>query len=337
MAAVENFTMPKGLVVDEATVTPTYARFVAEPLEKGFGHTLGNALRRVLLSSMEGVSVASVRVDGVPHEFTSIPDVVEDVTEIILNIKKLRLRCSGDLPRTLELYADKAGPVTAAALREDGVTEVLNTDLLVCTLDRDKPLRMELVIDQGRGFRPSEENKREDQPIGVIPVDSLFSPVDRVRYDVQACRVGQRTDYDRLEFEVWTDGRIDPQDAVNRAAILLREHLNIFVAAQEKQEPVIQVTSAEDQQLVDKLSTSVNSMELSVRAKNCLNTAQIRVIGDLVLKSESEMLKYRNFGKKSLQEIKLKLGELGLSLGMALKDDVQAVIRQKLESQQKEE
>ena len=316
MPALEGFSMPTELVVDQESATPTYARFVSEPWEKGFGHTLGNALRRVLLSSMEGVAVATVRIDGVQHEFTCIPDVVEDVTEIILNIKKLRLQCEGDLPRIIELFADKAGPVTAAALCEDGVTHVLNPDLVICTLEKDRPLRMELEIDAGRGYRPAEENKREDHAIGVIPIDCLFSPIERVRYDVQACRVGQRTDYDRLEIDVWTDGRISPRDAMHRAAALLREHVSVFTVQDDEPVQAVQITSAEDQDLLEKLCTSVNDIELSVRAKNCLNTAQIRVLGHLVEKNEAEMLKYRNFGKKSLNEIKDKLAELGLSLGM---------------------
>ncbi|MDX9979014.1 MAG: DNA-directed RNA polymerase subunit alpha, partial [Lentisphaeria bacterium] len=194
MSGLESFAMPAAIKVDESTATATYARFTAEPWESGFGHTIGNALRRVLLSSLEGCAVSSVRIDGVAHEFSSIEDVVEDVAEIVLNLKKLRLQCDSeaDLPRTIELYADKAGPVTAAAVQEDGVVRVLNPGLVICTLDKDRPLRMEMEIDRGRGFRPAEENKREDHPIGVIPVDCIFSPVERVRYDVQACRVGNR-------------------------------------------------------------------------------------------------------------------------------------------------
>ena len=330
MPDLEGFAMPAELVVDEKTETATYARFITEPWEKGFGHTLGNALRRVLLSSMDGVAVASIRIDNADHEFSSLPGVVEDVTEIVLNIKRLHVLCDGELPRTLELYADKAGPVTAAAVREDGVTTVLNQDLLVCTLDQDTPFRMELEIDRGRGYRPAEENKREDHPIGVIPVDCLFSPVERVRYDVQSCRVGQRTDYDRIEVEVWTDGRVTPRQAMHNAAMLLREHLSAFLPEEETPTATVQITSPEDQELLEKLLTTVNDLELSVRAKNCLNTAQVRTIGELVEKTESDMLKYRNFGKKSLQEIKAKLADLDLSLGMTLKDEVRNALQQKL-------
>jgi DNA-directed RNA polymerase subunit alpha len=339
MPGLEGFALPSALQLDVATATSRYAKFVAEPWENGFAHTIGNALRRVLLSSMDGVAIASVRIDGVPHEFCTIPGVLEDVTEIILNLKKLRLTCSGDLPRTIELYAEKAGEVTGAAVREDGVTTILNPDLLICTLDEDRPLRMELEICRGRGWRPAEENKREDHPIGVIPVDCLFSPVERVRYDVQACRVGQRTDYDRLELEIWTDGRISPQDALTRTAFLLREHLVVFGSAQDVAVPQVptHVASAEEQALLDKLCCSVNVLELSVRAVNCLNTAQIRVLGELVEKNEAEMLKFRNFGKKSLQEIKAKLADLELSLGMTLKDEIREAMKQRLAVQQKED
>jgi len=330
MPTLEGFTMPNELEVDQATATATYARFVTEPWEKGFGHTLGNALRRVLLSSMDGVAISSIRIDGVAHEFSHIPDVVEDVTEIVLNMKKVKLECGGEFPRMLELYAEKAGVVTASAIREDGVTTVLNPDLVICTLDRDRPLRMEIEIDFGRGYRPAEENKREDHAIGVIPVDCLFSPVRRVRYDVQACRVGQRTDYDRLDIEVWTDRRIDPQEAVARSAALLVEHLTVFCASKPEEAPIIEITNEEDQELLEKLTTSVNGLELSVRAVNCLNTAQIRTIGQLVQKNEPEMLKYRNFGKKSLQEIKERLEELGLTLGMTLKEELVAALDQRL-------
>jgi len=333
MGVTDGFTMPTELAVQEDTATPTYANFIAEPLEKGFGHTLGNALRRVLLSSMEGVAVTSIRVEGVPHEFTTIPSVLEDVTEIVLNIKKLHVRCDGDLPRVLELTVNTKGEITAGAITEDGVTDVLNKDQLICTLDSDREVRMEIEIDKGRGYRAAEENKRDDQPIGVIPVDSLFSPVERVRYDVQSCRVGQRTDYDRLELEVWTDGRIDPQDAVRDAALLLREHLAVFIARGGEEPGLAEITDPADQQLLDQLLTNVNELELSVRAKNCLNNAQIRTLGQLVTKSESEMLKFRNFGKKSLEEIKVKLGEHELALGMAVKEEVLAVMEEKLSAE----
>jgi DNA-directed RNA polymerase subunit alpha len=284
---------------------------------------------------MEGVAVSSVRIDGVPHEFYSMPDVLEDVVEIILNIKKLRLTCDGDVPRTLELQAERAGIVTAAAIREDGVTKILNPELVICTLDKDRPLRIEMEIDRGRGYRPAEENKREDHPIGVIPIDCLFSPVERVRYDVQACRVGQKTDYDRIEMEVWTDGRVNPRDAVRASAVILRDHLAVFAESGQRAETA-EVASAEDQELLERLGRSVNELELSVRAENCLNNANIRILGELVQKTESEMLKYRNFGKKSLGEIKVKLASLGLTLGMALSEEMKAALDQRLAPQEKD-
>jgi len=336
MPGMTAFTMPSALVKDDKTATPHYAKFIAEPLEKGYGHTIGNALRRVLLSSMEGVAISAIRVDGVPHEFSSIPDVVEDVTEIIMNMKLVRLECSGDLPRTLELVATKAGLITAAAIREDGVTSVVNTDQVICTLDKDRELRMELEIDRGRGYRPAEDNKRDDHPIGVIAIDCMFSPIERVRYDVFACRVGQRTDYDRLEIEVWADGRVDPEEAVINAARILREHLAVFAATSADETVETRITSEEDQKMLEMLCTSVNDMELSVRAKNCLNNAQIRTVGQLVQKSENEMLKFRNFGKKSLDEIKEKLEETGLSLDMNLKDEVREAFEQRLQAQDKD-
>lgn len=338
MAGNLGFAMPTTLVVDKATATANYARFTAEPWEKGYGHTIGNAMRRILLSSMEGVAITAIKIDGVAHEFTTIPDVVEDVTEVVLNIKHLHVTCEGELPRKLELYADKAGAVTAANVKEDGVTAVLNPELVICHLDQDRPLRIEIEIDRGRGYRPADENKLEDQPIGVIPVDSLFSPVERVRYDVQACRVGQKTDFDRLELEVWTDGRLDPQVAVYEAAKILRDLTAVFVASgeAEKAKAAPAITNPEDEEFVEKLMKPVNELELSVRAKNCLSNAEIHVVGELVEKNEAELLKFRNFGKKSLDEIKDSLQQLGLDLGMTLKEEVRAEIKNRVADNDKE-
>ncbi len=338
MAGNLGFAMPTTLVVDKATATANYARFTAEPWEKGYGHTIGNAMRRILLSSMEGVAITAIKIDGVAHEFTTIPDVVEDVTEVVLNIKHLHVTSEGELPRKLELYADKAGAVTAANVKEDGVTAVLNPELVICHLDQDRPLRIEIEIDRGRGYRPADENKLEDQPIGVIPVDSLFSPVERVRYDVQACRVGQKTDFDRLELEVWTDGRLDPQVAVYEAAKILRDLTAVFVASgeAEKAKAAPAITNPEDEEFVEKLMKPVNELELSVRAKNCLSNAEIHVVGELVEKNEAELLKFRNFGKKSLDEIKDSLQQLGLDLGMTLKEEVRAEIKNRVADNDKE-
>ncbi|MCK5804657.1 MAG: DNA-directed RNA polymerase subunit alpha [Lentisphaeria bacterium] len=338
MPGLEDFALPEALIKDETTASGTYAKFLAEPFENGFGHTLGNALRRVLLSSMDGVAVTSLRIDGVDHEFSSIQDVAEDVTEIVLRVKKIRIETEGELPRTLELSVEKAGPITAGMIQEDGVTTVLNPELVICTLDKDRPLRIEFVIDRGRGYRPVEENKNEDQPIGIIPIASLFSPVERVRYDVQACRVGNRTDYDKLELEIWTDGRIDPEAALTRSSQLLREHLGVFVSGEEQSSAPapVAIMNEEDRALVDSLMVPVNDLELSIRAVNCLNTAQIRVLGELVGKAEAEMLKFRNFGKKSLNEIKEKLKERDLGLGMAIKEEILDAV-QRLLSEQEED
>ncbi len=338
MPGIEGFVLPEALQVDEKTRTPFYARFTAGPWENGFGHTIGNALRRVLLTAMEGVAVSSIRIDGVAHEFMSIEGVLEDVTDIVLNIKKLKFEYSGtELPHRIELVADQAGEVTGANIREDGVTTVLNPEQVICTLDKDRPFRMDLEIDRGRGYRPSEKNKRDDQPIGTIPVDCLFSPIERVRYDVQATRVGEHTDHDSLELEVWTDGRIDPVTAVHLSADILREHLLVFSSNNGESLGVAPQNgglSDEERELVDKLCTSVNDLELSVRAVNCLNSAQIQFLGELVEKSESQMLKYRNFGKKSLQEIRAKLSEMGLSLEMVLSDNVKEELARLLSVQQ---
>ena len=320
----KGFECPKEIKVVEQT--PTYVRIKAEPWENGYGHTVGNAMRRVLLSSMEGVAVTSIKIDGVSHEFSSIPGVMEDVMKIVLNVKKLKFNCQGTLPMTLELKADEAGVVTAANIREDAFVDVINKDQVICTLDRDMDFRMELVIDRGRGYRPSEENKSSDQVIGTIPVDSLFSPVERVRYDVQDCRVGQHTDYDSLEMEIWTDGRILPLEAVNKAAEILRSMFSVFLVpdagSENQQLPPSAGLNEEEKELLEKLKLEVSTLELSVRAVNCLESQSIKYLGGLVEKSENQMLKFKNFGRKSLSEIKEKLQAMGLSLEMNLSDNL---------------
>lgn len=336
MPVTNGFAMPAALEVDESSATDRYARITAMPWEKGFGHTLGNALRRTLLSSLEGVAVSTIRIDDVAHEFSSLPDVQEDITEIVLNVKKLLVKCDGDLPRTLELKADKAGAVTAAAIQEDGVTTVLNPDLYICTLSEDRPFRMEIQIDRGRGYRAAEANKTEDQPIGVIPVDSLFSPVERVRYDVEACRVGNITDYDRLDLEVWTDGRIAPSVAVQTAAAIIKEHLSVFLEAggeSTEENPL----SDEEQALLGQMMRDVEELELSVRAKNCLHNAGITKLGNLVTRTESEMLKFRNFGRKSLDEIKERLADFNLSLEMPVPENVRSAFDERLAGESEED
>ena len=334
----KGFECPKEIKVVEET--PTYVRIKAEPWENGYGLTVGNAMRRVLLSSMEGVAVTSIKIDGVSHEFSSIPGVMEDVMEIVLNVKKLKFNCQGTLPMTLELKADEAGVVTAANIREDAFVEVVNKDQVICTLDRNMDFRMELVIDRGRGYRPSEENKSSDQVIGTIPVDSLFSPVERVRYDVQDCRVGQHTDYDSLEMEIWTDGRILPLEAVNKAAEILQSMFSVFLVPEagsnNEQLPPSAGLNDEEKELLEKLKLDVSTLELSVRAVNCLENQSIKFLGELVEKSENQMLKFKNFGRKSLSEIKEKLAEMGLSLEMNLsdnlKDELQRFIDEAVES-----
>ena len=311
--------MPKRLTKEESTATETYAKFVAEPFETGYGHTVGNSLRRVLLSSLEGAAITSVKIDGAMHEFTTIDGVVEDVTELVLNLKKILFRAHSREPQMLLLSANKDGEVTAEDIQLNQNVELVNPKQTICTLDKKKKFEMELEVKVGRGFLPGDENKKPDQPIGVIAIDSLFSPVTRVRYAVESARVGQRTDYDRLILEIWTDGRISPDDALTQASAILQHHLDVFVGYDKNAVEFEEVADKQDDEksrMKKLLNMSVNEIELSVRAANCLNNANITTVGQLAMKTEGEMLKYRNFGKKSLNEIKEKLAALGLSLGM---------------------
>jgi DNA-directed RNA polymerase subunit alpha len=317
--------MPKRLTKEEATASETYAKFVAEPFETGYGHTIGNSLRRVLLSSLEGAAIASIKVDGAMHEFATIEGVVEDVTEIVLNLKKVLLRAQTRDPQNLLLSVNKEGEVTAADIQLSQNIELVNPTQHICTLDKKRKFEMELEVKVGRGFLPGDENKKANQPIGVIAIDSLFSPVTRVRYSVENARVGQRTDYDRLILEIFTDGRISPDDALTQASAILQHHLDVFVGYDKNAvefEEVVDKQDEEKTKLKKLLNMSVNEIELSVRAANCLNNANITTVGQLAMKSEQEMLKYRNFGKKSLNEIKDKLAALGLSLGMTFEPDL---------------
>ena len=311
--------MPKRLVKEDQTATDTFARFVAEPFETGYGHTIGNSLRRVLLSSLEGAAITSVKIDGAMHEFSTVDGVVEDVTDIVLNLKKIKFKCHSREPQVLLLSVSKEGAITAGDIQLNQNVELVNPTQLICTLDRKKKLEMEFEIKVGRGFCPGDENKKSDQAIGVIAIDSLFSPVSRVRYSVEAARVGQRTDYDKLNLEVWTDGRLSPDDALTQASAILQHHLDVFVGYDKNAiefEEEIKPQDDEKSKLKKLLNMSVNEIELSVRAANCLNNANITSVGQLAVKTEQEMLKYRNFGKKSLNEIKEKLSGLGLALGM---------------------
>ena len=314
------FELPNRLVRNEETASDTYAQFVAEPFERGYGHTIGNTLRRVLLSSLEGASITSVRIAGVQHEFSSLPGVVEDVTDIVLNLKKVKFSHNDKEPRILSIKVEKDGVITAGDIQGDNIYDVVNKDQLICTLDKKVKFDCEFEVRVGRGFSTGDENKRKDQPIGVIAIDSIFSPVTRVKYSVDTTRVGQMTDYDKLTLDIWTDGRITPQDALLQASAILRHHLDVFVNYDENAvdfEEAPAESSEENAALKKLLNMSVNEIELSVRAANCLNNANITSVGQLAMKSEAEMLKYRNFGKKSLNEIKDKLVELGLGLGMS--------------------
>lgn len=322
---LSRFEMPKRLAKDEATATGTYGRFIAEPFEVGYARTLGNSLRRVLLSSIEGAAITSVQIAGAAHEFCAVQGVHEDVTDIILNLKKVLLKTYTRDPLTLTIKAKGPCEVKASVIQETGNAEVLNPNQHLATLAEDGKLQMDLEIRTGRGFCPADWNKKADQEIGRIPIDSVFSPVRRVNFLTENTRVGQRTDYDRLVLEIWTDGRVTPEDALTVSAAILRHHLDVFVNFDEKvvefEETEKQVDEAKEA-LRKKLGMSVNEIELSVRAANCLNNANIKTVGELAQKTETDMLKYRNFGKKSLNEIKAKLQELGLTLGMAFDADL---------------
>ncbi|MFY9923343.1 MAG: DNA-directed RNA polymerase subunit alpha [Opitutaceae bacterium] len=313
------FELPSKLTKVEEGATPTYAKFIAEPFEAGYGHTVGNSLRRVLLSSIEGAAISSIKIDGVNHEFQSIDGVVEDVTEIVLNLKKVLIVSHKRETISLGIKVNKQGAVTAGDIQADANIQIVNPDQVICTLDSKRAFEAEIEIKTGRGYCPGEQNKKEEQPIGVIPIDSLFSPVRLVKYAVENTRVGQITDYDKLILEIWTDGRITPDDALKQAASILNHHLDVFDRVSEEAyefESQQSEVSEEQNKLRKLLNMSVNEIELSVRAANCLNNANITTVGELAMKTEQEMLKYRNFGKKSLNEIKEKLEALGLSLGM---------------------
>lgn len=309
---------PKRLECELESLTSTYGKFFAEPFERGFGLTIGNALRRILLSTIEGVAVTAIRITGALHEFSSIPGVKEDVTDIILNLKGLRLRLHVDHPKTLYLKAFSEGAVLAAHITPDPDVEILNPDLHIATLEQDGKLELELEIRHGRGYVPAERNKREGQPVDVIAIDAIFSPIRKVNFLVEDTRVGQITDYNKLTLEVWTDGSVLPRDAVAYAAKILKDHLSVFTNFEEEPEGEGVVIDEAKKQLQDNLNRSVDELELSVRSANCLKHSDIRYIYELVVKSETEMLKTKNFGRKSLNEIKEILVGMGLTLGMKL-------------------
>ncbi len=324
--------MPKKLQYDPKKMTDTYGKFVAEPLERGFGTTLGNSLRRVLLSSLEGSAITSVKISGVQHEFSSIPGVVEDTTDLILNLKEVRLKLHSERPKTLMLKAKGPAEVTAKDIEADAEVEILNPDIHIATIDKNGKLEIEMKARRGRGYAPSDKNKEPGQPIGVIPIDAIFSPVRRVNFKVENARVGQETDYDKLVLEVWTDGSIRPDDAVAHAAKLLKDHLSIFIHLPEEEVlPADEEEAKKAPSFNENLLRSVNELELSVRAANCLKNAGIETIAELVQRTEGEMLKTKNFGRKSLNEIKEILAEMGLNLGMKVDESIVAEARKLLD------
>jgi DNA-directed RNA polymerase subunit alpha len=309
---------PRRLEVEESSLTSTYGRFHCEPLERGFGTTLGNALRRVLLSSLQGAAITSIRIDGVLHEFSTIPGVMEDVATVVLNLKDVRVRMNSAGPKIVRVKKSGEGILTAGdLLSADQTVEIMNPEHKICTLGPDSDFEMEVTVDLGKGYVLADKNKTEEMPIGTIPIDSVFSPIRRVNYTVTPARVGRETDFDRLNVELWTDGAIEPTDAVAFAAKILKEQLSIFINFEEQAEaPALHVDEPEP--LNPNLFKSVDELELSVRSANCLQNANIRFIGELVQKTEAEMLKTKNFGRKSLNEIKDTLSSLGLSLGMTI-------------------
>jgi len=326
----KGFQRPKRLELERETLTDRYGRFHAQPFERGFGTTIGNALRRVLLSSIEGAAITAVKIEGVLHEFSPIPGVVEDATDIILNLKQIPLTCHVDYTKTLYLRVDKAGEVRARDIEVDHDVEILEPDTHIATVAEGGKLHMELRIKRGRGYVSADKNFDEDLGIGWIPIDSVHSPVKKVNYLVEAARLGQTTDYDKLTIDVWTNGSVTPRDAVSLAAKLVRDHLNIFInledAADQAQEA--QADQPRAGALNENLDKSVEELELSVRSYNCLKNANIRTIRELVQKTEAEMLKTKNFGRKSLNEIKEILHSMGLSLGMRLDQPAQAQAHQ---------
>ena len=312
----KGFQRPKRLEVERETLTPKFGRFSAQPFERGFGTTIGNALRRILLSSVEGAAITSVKLEGVLHEFSSVPGVVEDTTDIILNLKQIPFRCHSDHAETLVVHAVGPKAVKAGDIQASANVEILDPEAPIATLSEEGKLQMEMRLRKGRGYVSADRNFDDDLGIGYIPVDSIHAPVRKVNYVVEDARLGQKTDYDRLTLEVWTNGAITPQDAVAMAAKILKDHMAIFINFEESHDDVVDFPSTEDERVLDQLNRSVDELELSVRSYNCLKNANIKTIYDLVTKTEPEMLKTKNFGRKSLNEIKDILAEMGLSLGM---------------------
>jgi len=325
---------PKGISIDTETATDFYAKFTCEPLERGFGITVGNSLRRVLLSSLQGAATTAIRIEGALHEFTSVPDVVEDVSDIILNLKEVVFKASSPKTYTVRIEKEGPGPVYARDIHLVDGLQVLNPDHLIAVLDKKGPLVMELTVNVGRGYVPAERNKTPTMPIGTIPIDALFSPIRKVNYIVQNARVGQVTDYDKLTIEVWTNGSVAPADAVAFAAKIIKEQLSIWVNFEESEETAYPPQMGDDEPLNENLFRSVEELELSVRSANCLQNANITLIGELVQRTEQDMLKTKNFGRKSLKEIKEILANMGLSLGMKIDNWPQLLERWKAQQAQ---
>ena len=309
---------PKTIVVEEDTHSQGYGKFVCEPLERGFGITIGNSLRRILLSSLQGAAIVSVKFDDVVHEFSTLPGVLEDVTDIILNLKEVKLRLVDSEEAVITLSKEGEGIVTAGEIVTDGKVEILSPEQTIATLNKGAKIEMEMVVKMGKGYMTAESIGTWDQSIGVIPIDAIFSPIKKVNYVVTNARVGQITDYDKLTLEVWTDGSVVPEDAVAYAAKILKEQMSPFINFEEEEEPVVEEEEEEEEKLNQNLFRPVSELELSVRSANCLKNANISLIGELVQKTEAEMLKTKNFGRKSLNEIKSILEDMGLSLGMKL-------------------
>jgi len=321
MDMTKGFQKPKRLICDLETLSTTYGQFYAQPFERGFGTTIGNAMRRVLLSSIEGAAITAIKIDGVLHEFTPIPNVTEDATNIIMNLKQIPIRLNVDHEKTLVLEAGEAGNVISGQIVADPDVDILDPNVHIATIGEGGSLKIEMRIKNGRGYVPADENFEDTLPIGYIPLDSVHSPIKRVNFTVEAARLGQTTDYDKLILDVWTNGCIKPQDAIAQAAKIMKDHMQIFINFEEAPEiepPDVDVTI---ERMTENLKRSVEELELSVRSYNCLKNADIKTIGELVQKTEGEMLKTKNFGRKSLNEIKEILAEMGLSFGMKLGED----------------
>jgi len=313
----KSLMMPKGIQIENPENVPNYGRVIVEPLERGWGHTIGNALRRILLSSLQGAAVVSVKIDGVQHEYSTIEGVVEDIIDIILNIKQIRLRLLADEETTLRLDVKGEGEVKASDIEKNPDVEILTPDLHIATINADAKLKVEMHVMAGRGYVPAEQNRRDDDPAGTMPVDALFSPVTKVNYVVENARVGQRTDLDKIIMDIWTDGSISVEDVMGYAAKLLYDHLEVFINFEGELEPVeVVVRDEKMEKLRMLLKMRVDELELSVRSANCLRAANIHTLADLVRNQEADMLKYKNFGRKSLIELNQVLGNLGLSFGM---------------------